>query len=191
MWMKILTMKTKSCVYFAVFTYLVFIAIGCKDDDDAPNISEQMTAAVNGECLTNINFTGDDIYGFSCIASDVGVKCWLFGGHPANANNEIPDLGLAVYTNQLTSGNYPITSVGTANAAFIFYIDKNNNQFTSTTNNTSIKLVNTPINDVDPTEFVSIGISFQNAELYNPGLDSTICVNNFNHVSVVDVNLSN
>lgn len=169
-------MKTQYKFAF-ILSFLILLS-SCHDDgfkgfDIGPLIF--FDAAIYETCQPQINFVGDDIYGEQIIDQNFG-NYWQLGGHPPNATNELPDLGLNIFVPELETGLYEVTNDFITGKAFIYYIDENGNEYNSTINNSgNVSVVFTP------GSFSRIEVTFNNVEVYNATLDLTKCINEFNY----------
>ena len=150
---------------FIVILILIIISIGCDSDDDDDN-NFSMEAAIHSNCTTTINFEGEDLYAYELTDQFFGTY-WQIGGHPANASNEIPDLGVNIFATD--DGNYEVSNSWGINQAFVYYIDENGNEYTSTDN----QLVTVQFENEN-----SRSVTFGNIEVYSAALDETLCINN-------------
>lgn len=149
--------------FIVIFIFLI-INYGCSDDD---NITISMEAAIHSECLSTINFIGDDLYAYELTDPNLGTY-YQVGGHPKNAVNEMPDLGANIFAT--TDGDYVISDNWGINKVFIYYIDEAGIQYTSTANNGNL----TAHFEIENSQTVV----FKNVEVYSAALDKTLCINN-------------
>lgn len=139
-----------------------------------------LRSSINETCQTFVNYIGDDIYG-NPVSDGTFGEYWQIGAHPANATNEVPDVGINIFVADLVTGNYLVSDNFEPGKALVYYTDQNGNEFDSTANNTgSINVMNISSGSISKLE-----ITFNNVEVYNSDLDMTFCINNFTYGFVV------
>ena len=161
---------------FATLSILISLSSCDPDTQDTQNdFTNFLKAAIYETCQTGINFNGEDIYSLG-FRSDVFGSYKQLGGHPANASNQLPDLGINIVVEELETGFYNITDHYVSGKAFIYYIDENGYEYNSTNSSSTVF-----VEIMYPPGGKTIEVRFNNVELYNPTLDKTICVNSFSY----------
>lgn len=160
---------------FLVLACLVLLGSSCSNDEASLAF---FRAAIHDDCDGPQNFTGEDVYGYTIEDEFLGTY-WQVGAHPGGAVNEVPDLGMNIFNSNLESGQYSVTDGSwSSNSVFIYYIDENENFYSSTTNISGTVEVN---NDGDLAE-----VTLNNVQLINFETQQTVCVSNIQAQFVVN-----
>jgi hypothetical protein len=154
---------------------LLILASSCSNDEVSLAF---FRAAIHSDCDGPQNFTGEDIYGYTVEHEFLGTY-WQVGAHPAGAVNSLPDLGMNIFNENLETGQYAISDGSwSANSVYIFYIDENGNEYSSTSNLSGTVSVNNDGNLAD--------ITLNNVQMYNYETQETICVSNIQAQFVIN-----